>query len=520
MKKILHIIFFLFVCATISAQTKDSVVIYFPKNSAKLDLNFRGNDQSVRSILDSLSIFVNDSVYKIKSITYSGAASPEGNKAYNERLADLRARSLFRYISNYTVLPDSIQFVKSLGRDWAGLIRLVKQDSNLPQREYVLQVLEDIVNNSASTAEDPLLKLMKISNGTAYKYMYDNIFPSLRATYFDIVYEKISKSDRILLTQNKKDLDSIVFVEVIDTLIPDQQRVVLPTDTLVPEQSTDKVISGQQQATQEEAQQQVQKQPIAQEQTTQEQPAQSADEVAPTQQPSQQQPIVQQQVPQEQLALPTDTMAEPQDSAFCRPFYMAIKSNMLYDLAMTPNAGIEFYLGAGFSLAANWQYAWWKRDKSAFYWRTYGGDVEARYWFGKLAKEKPLTGHHVGLYGQMITYDFEFGGSGILAPRWSWAIGASYGYSLPIHRVLNIDFSAGVGYHTGIYHDYIPIDGEYIWQATKRRRWIGPTKFEVSLVWLIGCDNYNKNPKFNKDKQQKVEENIQILTSGDKGGAL
>jgi hypothetical protein len=193
---------------------------------------------------------------------------------------------------------------------------------------------------------------------------------------------------------------------------------------------------------------------------------------------------------------------------------------MLYDLAMTPNAGIEFYLGAGFSLAANWQYAWWKRDKSAFYWRTYGGDFEARYWFGKLAKEKPLTGHHVGLYGQMITYDFEFGGSGILAPRWSWAIGASYGYSLPIHRVLNIDFSAGVGYHTGIYHDYIPIDGEYIWQATKRRRWIGPTKFEVSLVWLIGCDNYNKNPKFNKDKQQKVEENIQILTSGDKGGAL
>ena len=470
MKKILHIIFFLFVCAAISAQTKDSVVIYFPKNSAKLDLNFRGNDQSVRSILDSLSIFVNDSVYKIKSITYSGAASPEGNKAYNERLADLRARSLFRYISNYTVLPDSIQFVKSLGRDWAGLIRLVKQDSNLPQREYVLQVLEDIVNNSASTAEDPLLKLMKISNGTAYKYMYDNIFPSLRATYFDIVYEKISKSDRILLEQNKKDLDSIVFVEVIDTVIPDQQRVVLPADSMASDQSA----------------------------------LQSTDSV----------------VSDQSIALPTDTMAEPQDSAFCRPFYMAIKSNMLYDAAMTPNAAIEFYLGAGFSLTANWQYAWWKRDKSAFYWRTYGGDVEARYWFGKLANEKPLTGHHVGLYGQMITYDFEFGGSGILAPRWSWAIGASYGYSLPIHRVLNIDFSAGVGYHTGIYHEYIPIDGEYIWQATKRRRWIGPTKFEVSLVWLIGCDNYNKNPKFNKDKQQKVEENIQILTSGDKGGAL
>jgi hypothetical protein len=199
---------------------------------------------------------------------------------------------------------------------------------------------------------------------------------------------------------------------------------------------------------------------------------------------------------------------------------MAIKSNMLYDAAMTPNAGIEFYLGGGFSIGANWQYAWWKKDKTAFYWRTYGGDLEARYWFGKKAKEKPLTGHHVGLYGQMVTYDFEFGGKGILAPKWSWAVGASYGYSLPIHRVLNIDFVVGAGYHSGIYYDYIPVDGEYVWQATKRRRWIGPTKAEVTLVWLIGCDNYNKNPKFNKEQQQKVEETIQTLTDGDKGGNL
>jgi hypothetical protein len=91
---------------------------------------------------------------------------------------------------------------------------------------------------------------------------------------------------------------------------------------------------------------------------------------------------------------------------------------------------------------------------------------------------------------------------------------------LPIHRVLNIDFVVGAGYHSGIYYDYIPVDGEYVWQATKRRRWIGPTKAEVTLVWLIGCDNYNKNPKFNKEQQQKVEETIQTLTDGDKGGNL
>lgn len=176
----------------------------------------------------------------------------------------------------------------------------------------------------------------------------------------------------------------------------------------------------------------------------------------------------------------------------CRPFYMSIKSNMLYDLAAVPNIGVEFYLGKNFSIAGNWHYSWWKSDPKAWYWRTYGGDVAIRYWLGKASRIKPLTGHHLGLYGQMITYDFEVGKKGILADKWSWAAGLEYGYSLPIARRLNIDFTLGAGYHWGLYDEYLPIDGHYVWQATKRRRYLGPTKLEISLVWLIGCGNYNK----------------------------
>ena len=193
----------------------------------------------------------------------------------------------------------------------------------------------------------------------------------------------------------------------------------------------------------------------------------------------------------------------------CKPFYMGIKTNMLYDLGAIPNIGAEFYLGANFSIVGNWQYSWWKSDKKAWYWRTYGGDVALRYWMGKASRNKPLTGHHLGLYGQMITYDFEVGGRGYIADSgfgkdksedaslgWNWAAGLEYGYSLPIARRLNIDFTLGVGYHWGTFKEYLPIDGHCVWQATKRRKYIGPTKCEISLVWLIGCGNYNK--KFDK----------------------
>ena len=172
-------------------------------------------------------------------------------------------------------------------------------------------------------------------------------------------------------------------------------------------------------------------------------------------------------------------------------FFGALKTNVLYDLALIPNIGAEIHLGKNFTLGANWHYAWWKSDAIPWYWRTYGGDLAVRYWFGKAAERKPLTGHHVGLYGQIVTYDFLVGNNGILADRWSWDAGVEYGYSWPLAERLNLDCTIGVGYHAGQFYEYMPIDNCYVWQATKNRKYIGPTKFEVSLVWLFGCANTN-----------------------------
>ena len=93
----------------------------------------------------------------------------------------------------------------------------------------------------------------------------------------------------------------------------------------------------------------------------------------------------------------------------------------------------------------------------------------------------------------MVTYDFELGGRGYLGDKWSYAAGLSYGYSHPIGRRLNIDFTLGLGYLWGEYKEYIPIDNCYVWQATKQRSWIGPTKAEISLVWQLGRGNENKD---------------------------
>lgn len=188
--------------------------------------------------------------------------------------------------------------------------------------------------------------------------------------------------------------------------------------------------------------------------------------------------------------LPAETSTPMPVPCEPKPFYMALKTNLLYDVLLLPNIGVEFYLGRGWSIAGNWMYAWFKSDKSHRYHRVYGGDLEFRRWlsYGR----KPLTGHHVGVYGQILTYDLEWSGKGYLGDRWSYGGGISYGYSAPISRRLNLDFTLGMGYLGGEYFEYVPQGDRYLWQATKQRRWFGPTKAEISLVWLLGHDNYNR----------------------------
>ena len=171
--------------------------------------------------------------------------------------------------------------------------------------------------------------------------------------------------------------------------------------------------------------------------------------------------------------------------------YFALKSNLLYDALLVPNLSLEASIGSGWTLGAGGMLAWWSKDAKHRYWRIYGGDLEIRKYFGTLAKSKPLQGHHLGIYGDFLTYDFEFGAKGYQSKA-TYAAGIKYGYSHPIANRLNLDFALGIGYLHSNYKTYVPRDGCYVYQETKKRKWLGPTQAEISLVWLLGKGNTNK----------------------------
>lgn len=195
------------------------------------------------------------------------------------------------------------------------------------------------------------------------------------------------------------------------------------------------------------------------------------------------------------IVFPTDSIPRPMVFPDLRAMSKksigwALKSNLLYDAALVPNIGAELILPKRWSITSSLEFAWWNTD--SWYWRVYGGELAVRKWFGRTHR-RPLTGHHIGLYAQALTYDFLVGGRGYqsgdpgqnIFDRASYAVGLEYGYSHPLTNRLRLDFVLGIGYQGGKYNVYSHQDDCYVFEGTKKRSFIGPTKAEVSLVWLL-----------------------------------
>lgn len=172
-------------------------------------------------------------------------------------------------------------------------------------------------------------------------------------------------------------------------------------------------------------------------------------------------------------------------------FHFALKTNMLFDAALVPNIGFEASFGRSWSLTADWMFARWSKESSHRFWHINGGEIEIRRWLncpppGGYAPW--LSGHHFGLYAQTFTYDIALssdkGQKSSGSP--SYGFGISYGYSLPVSRSLNIDFTIGVGYVGGTYEKYHYDDGCYVWNSTNKRKYIGPSRAEISLLYIFG----------------------------------
>ena len=112
-----------------------------------------------------------------EKFTVLGVASPEGSYQSNERLAMRRAKAIVKQLSKLTGVSDSMFAIKTKVADMGMLKNLVMQDAALPDRDKVLEILNDAGSDQAL-----LSKLKRLGDGTPYLYIKDRLFPYLRAS--------------------------------------------------------------------------------------------------------------------------------------------------------------------------------------------------------------------------------------------------------------------------------------------------------------------------------------------------
>ena len=168
---------------------------------------------------------------------------------------------------------------------------------------------------------------------------------------------------------------------------------------------------------------------------------------------------------------------------------LALKTNMLYDLALAPNIEVELPFGRNkrWSVMAEYLNPWWRLDKLNYAYEIQEAGLELRRWLTPRCDEgRPwLSGSFLGVYLASAKYDLEYNGVGDQGEVWS--VGATLGYSWPIGRHWNLELSASAGYMKGKRRHY---NAEFesshlIYKETKGLNYIGPTKLKFSLVWIL-----------------------------------
>lgn len=170
---------------------------------------------------------------------------------------------------------------------------------------------------------------------------------------------------------------------------------------------------------------------------------------------------------------------------------VAIKTNLLADVTLNVDAGVEVGLAPRWSLDLTGQYNGWSIDGHK--WKHWFAQPEARFWFCDR-----FNGHFLGIHALGGQYGIGNLKNGIkfLGSDFSqlsdnrfegWAVGGgiAYGYSWILGNHWNIEAEIGIGYLYTRYDKYECVECGRRVESDKSHNYFGPTKAAVNLVYIF-----------------------------------
>ena len=171
---------------------------------------------------------------------------------------------------------------------------------------------------------------------------------------------------------------------------------------------------------------------------------------------------------------------------------VAVKTNVLGDAFLNPNAAVEVGLAPKWTLDVSGSLNLWTVG-DGHKWRHWLVRPEARYWVCQR-----FAGHFFGLHaigGQYnfgkLNIPFKFLGSDFRELKHKryegWGIGAglAYGYAWPISKHWNVEAEVGFGWIWTRFDSYPCANCGSKIDDGKTHNYVGPTKLAVNVVYLF-----------------------------------
>lgn len=172
--------------ASHSQEKHTEISFEFRVNSSSVDSIYGDNAARMRELKSFLNNIREDGSIKIASVTFCGAASPEGSAALNRNLSMKRLLAVENIVRREIDLPDSIITRNDSYIPWDYLKTQVAE-SAISQKEEVLSILNEqselVEYRPGARIDYRVLKLQKLDDGKVWRQLNDSFFSSMRYAY-------------------------------------------------------------------------------------------------------------------------------------------------------------------------------------------------------------------------------------------------------------------------------------------------------------------------------------------------
>ena len=163
-------------------ELSSSAYVDYPVDRIDIQPDFRNNRAELSRITSMIDSLRGDWDITVSSLTIKGFASPEGDYAHNEYLAQSRTEALKKYVDGLYTFGDGFITTSYEAEDWAGLREQVAT-SSLANKEAILAIIDD-----ATLSPDTKDWRIKKTYADDYNYMLEQMFPKLRRADYTVVY--------------------------------------------------------------------------------------------------------------------------------------------------------------------------------------------------------------------------------------------------------------------------------------------------------------------------------------------